>query len=1205
MKSVEITDLPQLPPKIKQAIDDKELAIFIGAGVSRLIGCDGWDTLAKKLVEECAKKRYIEPITNDILLTQPDNIKLISICHNVFCEKPDEKSFIEVMRESLKDGEINKLAKSDDKFQIYKDLKNMGNTFITTNADRFIDKLLDVSNIIFRGVDLRGNNIGNDKLYKIHGCVSDTDSLVFTKNKYMSTYTNPEFTGFIKQFFSQYTVLFVGYGLNEFELLSKILPQNKNNEPRHFFLNPYYQHEQEVCSLESKYFSDLGINLIPFSKDKKNYDQLIDVIKNWNDVILKKTLSMQNSFSAIDKALKNPSLDNITTTIQNMKNNNRARYFFSKAHSYQKLHLWLELLLDDGFLSLNKSNEFQYWTILEFLEKTSIQNKEKEDEKSEITEKLLFIANQTIKQATNDHMVWYMIRVIFNLPIENITLEHIDFIDSYVRNCKHGSILNHDITKTVMPVLVENKMKEHMRRLLPLIFGYELKKDIVSHVEPIPIIEQYNLQELLKRHSQDMIELVGLDGLEIVVSLIKDITKQEKSTFNFVWLTVIRTETENEIKQNRHSDRYENQLIFFTRDLFESLSSDEIKPYIKDFLLTQQHPIFIRLALHVINCKYNDLKDIFWQWMDADVQYGRQDLELWTLLKESSKHFSNDEFKKIIDWIETFDCREYRPNDDDETIKKCNAYKRKEYLLCLKDNNKEAQTLYQKYHSIYDAEHKHPGFSYWFSGFHSVPKYSHLDKPDKKDPCQNIINTIQNFNPSEIEKKGFYHTDEDLKRGLANDLSTCIKSDPVTFENKIDEFKDLEYVYKSKVIQGFANAWQDKQKFDWKKVFDFINNELSPDFFNSDDHNKQDFVSEVANLIECGTREDSNAFDKKLFPKAKQILLNLLYNKYEEEECEGDNLIDHVLNSTNAQVLHTLINYAFRYGKLNSSQSIKWEEDIKIFFTEQLEKNNPYSRHVFTVLGTYLYQLQFLDNQWVIDNFNKIFPLENEKLWKASIEAYFFHVDDVYKETYNLFKSNSHIEKILLADFEKDGTKSKLISYVCIAYIDDIDNNTIFDIINSKNKGNILKIISSMLQIYKGEKYEKIKNKIRAIWSKIYEIHKNKNLENAKEIFAKLTGWFIFLDDISDEYMDLLECTVQYAKKGDYQSYVLMEEMARLSKNYPDKIGKLYKAIVKNKRYPCYKEEYINKILNNLNDKDKNEIKNAYMLEGIYLFRHS
>jgi hypothetical protein len=100
------------------------------------------------------------------------------------------------------------------------------------------------------------------------------------------------------------------------------------------------------------------------------------------------------------------------------------------------------------------------------------------------------------------------------------------------------------------------------------------------------------------------------------------------------------------------------------------------------------------------------------------------------------------------------------------------------------------------------------------------------------------------------------------------------------------------------------------------------------------------------------------------------------------------------------------LEYALRYGRLNSSRSIKWEDEIKEFFTEQLTKDDVYSLSVFTILGSYLHQLQFLDEQWVGDNFNKIFPLGNEQLWQASITAYFFRTNVVYVETYNLFKSN-------------------------------------------------------------------------------------------------------------------------------------------------------------------------------------------------------
>ncbi|CAB5496323.1 hypothetical protein THERMOT_495, partial [Bathymodiolus thermophilus thioautotrophic gill symbiont] len=89
IKNIEITDFPLLPSEIKQAINDEKLAIFIGAGVSRLIGCDGWDTLATNLVKKCAEENLIEPITKELLLKQSDQIKLISICHNVL----DSESF--------------------------------------------------------------------------------------------------------------------------------------------------------------------------------------------------------------------------------------------------------------------------------------------------------------------------------------------------------------------------------------------------------------------------------------------------------------------------------------------------------------------------------------------------------------------------------------------------------------------------------------------------------------------------------------------------------------------------------------------------------------------------------------------------------------------------------------------------------------------------------------------------------------------------------------------------------------------------------------------------------------------------------------------------------------------------------------------------------------------------------------------------------
>ncbi|MCW4006929.1 MAG: hypothetical protein NWF04_10130 [Candidatus Bathyarchaeota archaeon] len=57
-ESVDIPELPDIPPELRDKINDKKAAFFLGSGVSMLIGCAGWDTLAKKLVEKCFENEY-------------------------------------------------------------------------------------------------------------------------------------------------------------------------------------------------------------------------------------------------------------------------------------------------------------------------------------------------------------------------------------------------------------------------------------------------------------------------------------------------------------------------------------------------------------------------------------------------------------------------------------------------------------------------------------------------------------------------------------------------------------------------------------------------------------------------------------------------------------------------------------------------------------------------------------------------------------------------------------------------------------------------------------------------------------------------------------------------------------------------------------------------------------------------------------------
>lgn len=1176
-----IEEFPKLPKAIKDAINNKKLAIFIGAGVSRFVGCDSWDNLANNLVKKCRDKGFITPFENKALLQESDKIKLISVCDNIL--KGENNYFMSEMKNSLKYNETDSVNINCDEFQIYRDLKKIGNTFITTNADRFIDKVLATKDIYTK--NFNANNIGSNKLYKIHGCISDESSLVFTTEKYIETYSNSDFNNFLESFFAEYSILFVGYGLNEARLLDRIL-----NKPtatvNKFYLKGYFQHEAKIANFDKQYFKQLGIELISFSRDENDYGQLKKVISKWREEVYYSTHKFQNDFNDIDDALKNSS--DIITTVNNIKiDKKQARYFFSKTRNYQNLHKWLEPIFYEGLLSLNTSNEFKYHSILVFLETTAIQNKK--SEKPETTAILLSIADNTIKKTTDDYVVYLMMKIIFNLPINYISLKHIDFIGRHIKECKHMSALSYGIKRDILPILIENKMQKHILRLLPIIFGYTFQKSTIFNGEMVSIIESYNLQELLKRHSCNIIDLIKIDGVSVIIDIVKNIIKQEKNTFDAIWIASIRGKTPDELSQNRHADRYDNLLIFFIRDLLESLPANKIKPYISDFLLKQKHTIFTRLALHIINHKYDDLKAIFWKWMSAKIEY-RNEYEFWILLNESSPYFKNSEFNKVIEWIKSIDCQKDDSNDTEERIAECRAYRRKKWLLCLKDNNKQANKLYQKYNAIYNKEFDHPGFSYWHSGFSNVEN-SHPILMDKL--CENPIQEILNFDPSKIEKNTF-ETDDDLIEGLANDFSICIQNNAIKFSDNIDDFIKLDDNYKYSLIAGFTKAQQDNKKFNAGKVLDFIY--------------QNNITRGVTEFIESGIYEDKEAFDEKELPKIKKIIFRLIENKTEDSigsfGVDGiDSLGVYVLNSDNGKALRVLILYALRYGRLNSNKSVKWEEDVKGFFTHQLEANDAYSLLVFTILGWNLHQLYFLDKKWTSDNFNKIFPLTRTKQWVASIQAYFSHSTVVYGDTHRLFKDNGHLKKALDFDFESNNIKSKVIHSVCIAYINDIDNDTIFTLINSKNNDNTLCIITSIWQSYRKITDDAIKGKVKNIWHKIYDAYLGEDSVNTKKIFRDLNQWFVFLDEILDTDMELLIHTIRHVTDDDWP-YELIKDMSRLSIKSPNNIGVIYREIIENNIYPCRKQEDIVKILNNLSYEDRLHIINCYNQQGIYTFNN-
>jgi len=889
-------------------------------------------------------------------------------------------------------------------------------------------------------------------------------------------------------------------------------------------------------------------------------------------------------------------MNKINNVIQKINNDKEYKtYFFRQSPNYKNLHLWLQPLYDNNHLSnidgLNSA----------YLEKISLENKD--SEKEEVTNLLTTIINNAISNRTYEDWRedWYILKVLFNMPSQAIKIECMQFIWDALKKDLNVRVLSSDIENLVVPVLLENDMKEHLLKLIEILFDYKIDDTNKSFQDREPLIEKYWLFDLMSKYSKKIAKCVDIDGLKIVLQIINKIVHQDKGAFNNIWIVTIEKH-----QQNNFPDRYDNQIISFTRDLFEVVNPIDSKDIIKTLLYKEQ-PIFKRLSFHTINYHYDNLKDIFWQWLNSEdnILNSTYRHEYCKLLTDNAGKFMGSELQKVLGWIENLDYSKYYKDRTAKQLERITAYRKKEWLLSIKDNSKEAKKLYKQYNKVAPEEIRHPCFDTWSSGFQRI-NHSHLEDKDMfcKQSIVEIIKYIKDFDPDKIDKSPF-DTNEDLIEGLADDLGNCIKNNPLKFCNKVLLFNDFDYLHKYYIIYGFSRAWREKQKFNWANLFEFIEKILDEDFLKSKDKYKFWLIGEIANLIEYGTQKDDNSFDKNLLSKAKEILFRLLKNK-DNETIDDDDWIHYVLNSPNGKVLHALVNYALRYGRLNSNQKVKWGKEVKEFFTNELEKDNNYSILVFTILGQYLDNFLFLDENWVNTNFDKIFSIENEKLWEISVDGYFSYSTTVYKNMYNRFKDSGHLKKSISFAFKQDRTSEKIIQHITIAYMGDFDDETIINILNSKKSKHIIEIITFIWHGYRDKHSQEDLKKIYILWDKIFDIFKKQTTNEAQEIFSALCKWFVFIENIDKNNIDKLKISAKFSEK-QHNNYFITEELLRLVEKSHQYVGDIYLHMIENNIYPDYKKEDIQETISHIlrnDNKSAIQICSSYAQQGIYFLNN-
>jgi hypothetical protein len=200
--------------------------------------------------------------------------------------------------------------------RLYRSLGKLSKTFVTTNYDAWLDtEIPDVSLSVNADVvtqdtaaplrvrrrivsvdDFTPANLNQENcVFHLHGSLSDPSGMVMTTRDYIQRYAHDRGSDdpsrenrtltFLEALFRHKTVLFVGYGLDDLEILEYVIQkarqQSTSERPqaRHFMLQGYFEHEYELMRSLTQYYAQCDIELIAFRRDQRDWGQLTEVLE--------------------------------------------------------------------------------------------------------------------------------------------------------------------------------------------------------------------------------------------------------------------------------------------------------------------------------------------------------------------------------------------------------------------------------------------------------------------------------------------------------------------------------------------------------------------------------------------------------------------------------------------------------------------------------------------------------------------------------------------------------------------------------------------------------------------------------------------------------------------------------------------------------------------------------------------------------------
>lgn len=620
---------------------------------------------------------------------------------------------------------------------------------------------------------------------------------------------------------------------------------------------------------------------------------------------------------------------------------------------------------------------------------------------------------------------------------------------------------------------------------------------------------------------------------------------------------------------------FETSISEYSRNYSHGKFSDVVLSFLKDILIEKgksspeqlsevilaftskrfRLPIFRRLALYLIGEFWQSQNHLFWNEISINDEKGyfsdhRVWKDLYYLLNKNVKSFNlpeKEEIQKIIKGIPKDEIEEqyydlwrlkwYSALSDDEFFKQ-------DYLR-LSNELQRTKQYYDKSGQV-------------LFGRGSISPFS-KDEILAMDNSK-IIEKILSFRP----QNGWEESDIS---GFSETIEAAVTENPEHFDQEIQSYKDVYFIYAYHLLNGFKRAWELKRKFSWSNVLNYCCEYASQDGFarqalkieNDRWNSTSDLVARaIGLLITSGTQHDENSFDEKYLPYAEKVLVKLCSKMDGDDKYDTSDMLyaDYLLNSTNGIVLRAAFDLALRKARLMKTEETQSERLKPVsmeLFESALQKN---IIDIYIMCGWFFGQFHFLNKEWILDklvNFNYV----EEKLWKAFMGGYMLQNPPCSKEIYLLMLP--HYKKAIESGCSFNHRSNKGVARHIFHFLywefESIDGNNLTTKLLDEGSSEMLSDyvsflweVSDKIPLTNSSERVAFRENVFLIWQRMMQRFRESTNGEDRKVLKSCIHLMSYWEKLDSKIFSLVIETVPFLEK-DYEAHHLIDELNRLKES--------------------------------------------------------